>query len=80
MPYYIYEISSSDSIGLVKNLQLLNEFKDFKAAKAKIRELRAQAEPGSAIILKLMFADNQLLAEEQLLEKRDKPILMEHEK
>ena len=30
--------------------------------------------------IKVMFADNQLQAEEQLMEKRDKPILREWEK
>jgi hypothetical protein len=32
------------------------------------------------VTIKVMFADNQLSAEEQLLEHREKPITMEHEK
>jgi len=32
------------------------------------------------INIKVFFAENQLLAEEQLLEHREKPITMEHEK
>ena len=31
-------------------------------------------------VIKVMFAENQLLAEEQLLAYREKPIVMEHEK
>ena len=80
MPYYLYKISSSDNIGLVKNLELKEEFKKFKEAKIKARAFRAEGEPNPDIIYKVIFADSQLLAEERLLEKRDKPPLMEFEK
>ncbi len=79
MPYYVYKISNSDGIGLVKNLQLLEEFQAFRDAKLKVKEMRANSEPDSVFIYKVIFADNQLMAEEQLLEKRKKPTLMEHE-
>lgn len=79
MPYYVYQISNSDKIGLIKNLQLMEEFQAFRDAKLKVKEMRAESEPNSEIIYKVIFADNQLMAEEQLLEKRKKPILMEHE-
>jgi hypothetical protein len=79
MPYYVYQISNSDAIGLIKNLQLMEQFQAFRDAKLKVKEMRAESEPNSEIIYKVIFADNQLMAEEQLLEKRKKPILMEHE-
>ena len=79
MPYYVYQISNSDKIGLIKNLQLMEQFQAFRDAKFKVKEMRAESEPNSEIIYKVIFADNQLMAEEQLLEKRKKPILMEHE-
>ncbi len=79
MPYYIYKISNSDGIGLVKNLELIAEYPKFKDAKIKARSLRADCEPGAEFIYKVILADNQLMAEEQLLEKREKPVLMEHE-
>ena len=79
MPYYIYKISNSDGIGLVKNLELIDEFEGFKDAKTKAKALRAESPPESEYAYKVIFADNQLFAEEQLLEKREKPILMEHE-
>lgn len=79
MPYYLYKISDSGSIGLIKKLELIDEFQGFKDAKVKAKALRAESEPESAYVYKVIFADNQLLAEEQLLEKREKPILMEHE-
>jgi len=79
MPYYIYQVSNSDGIGLIKKLQLLEEFQAFRDAKSKVKEIRAESEPDAEFIYKVIFADNQLMAEEQLLEKRKKPTLMEHE-
>lgn len=79
MPYYIFKISNSDELGLVKNLSLVDEFHKFKDAKLKAKALRAETELDSKFTYKVIFADNQLFAEEQLLEKREKPTLMEHE-
>jgi hypothetical protein len=79
MPYYLFKISARDSIDLVKDLQLLEVFDAFRDAKTEAKKLRSeQAEDGFSY--KVMFADNQLSAEEQLLEKREKPVLMEHER
>ncbi len=79
MPYYLFKISSRDSIDLVKDLDLLEVFDAFREAKNEAKKLRSgQVEDGFSY--KVMFADNQLSAEEQLLEKREKPILMEHER
>ena len=64
---------------LVKNLELLKEFDNYKDAKTFSRELRLGIED-EQVTIKMNFADNQLLAEEQLYEHRDKPIVMEHEK
>ena len=79
MPYYLFKICSSDKLDLVKDLELLEVFEVFRAAKAEARKLRAR-QTGDGPIYKVRFADNQLSAEEQLLEKRDKPVLMEHER
>ena len=79
MPYYLFKISSSDKIDLVKDLELVEVFDAFRDAKTEAKKLRSeQAEDDFSY--KVMFADNQLSAEEQLLEKRDKPVLMEHER
>ena len=80
MPYYIFNMTSPDGMALVKNLELMNEFDSFKEAKAYARELRDGLDEKGKASIKMMFADNQLLAEEQLLEHRDKPVMMEHEK
>ena len=79
MPYYLFKISSGDKLDLVKNLELLEVFDAFRAAKTQAKKLRAQ-QTDDATSFKVMFAENQLSAEEQLLEKRDKPVLMEHER
>ena len=80
MPYFIYKMTAQEGMSLVKNLELINEFETFKEAKQFARDKRAELPQDSNEIIKVMFAENQLAAEEQLLEHRDKPILMEHEK
>ena len=67
-------------MNLVKNLELITEFESFKEAKKFAREKRSELPDDSNEIIKVMFAENQLIAEEQLLEHREKPVLMEHEK
>ncbi|MCP4390125.1 MAG: hypothetical protein GY802_17670 [Gammaproteobacteria bacterium] len=79
MPYYLYKISARDELDLVKNLELIEVFDVFRDAKTRAKQLRSQA-TGDAFSYKVMFADNQLSAEEQLQEKREQPVLMEHER
>jgi len=70
----------SAELAMLKQLDLIKEFESFKQAKNFARDTRAaQAETDTADI-KVIFADNQLAAEEMLMEKREKPIVMEHEK
>ena len=79
MPYYLYKITTPEGLDLVKNLELLEVYDGFREAKKQAKQLRAeQAEDG--FVYKVMFAENQLSAEEQLLEKREQPVLMEHER
>ena len=79
MPYFVFKITTQKGMTLVKNLELLKEFDNYKDAKTFSRELRLGIED-EQVTIKMNFADNQLLAEEQLYEHRDKPIVMEHEK
>lgn len=79
MPYYLYKIDNRDGMDLVRNLELIEVYDAFRDAKKEARRLRAEASADDAVF-KVMFADNQLSAEEQLLEKREKPVLMEHER
>jgi hypothetical protein len=79
MPYFLFKISAHDKLDLVKNLELLQAFDAFKAARNEAKKQRAE-QPLDGVTYKVMFAENQLDAEERLLEKRDKPVLMEHER
>ena len=79
MPYYLYKIASHDSLGLIKQLELLETYDAFKPAKTEAKRLRAE-QPLQGASYKVMFAESQLAAEEKLLEKRDKPVLMEYER
>ncbi|HEX5636022.1 MAG TPA: hypothetical protein VFY78_02960 [Gammaproteobacteria bacterium] len=79
MPYFVYRIENAE-MAMLKQLQLIKTFDSFKEAKTFAREQRVAQKPDDKAIIKVMFADNELHAEEQLMEKRDKPIVMEHEK
>ena len=78
MPYFVYKISEG-ATDLIKNLEKLDEYDAYKAAKNKARELRP-ALANDKTQVKVVFADNALHAEELLMEKRDQPIMKEWEK
>lgn len=78
MPYYVYRIHSANP--LVKNLELLAEYADYKDAKNFVKEQRRQQTDDDSSTIKIIFANNQLHAEEQLQEQRAAPILREWEK
>jgi outer membrane protein assembly factor BamE (lipoprotein component of BamABCDE complex) len=77
MPYYVFRIQSGPT-AIVKQLDPLKEFEVFKEAQDFAKQTRTEITDNSQV--KVMFADNQLQAEEQLMEKRDKPILREWER
>lgn len=80
MPYYVFKMTSPEGMELVKNLELLNDFESFREAKNHAKEQRAALDKADVSLIKVMFADNQLLAEEQLLAYREPVVVMEHEK
>jgi len=79
MPYYVYRITES-AAGFVKQLDLLATFDNYREAKQLTKKTRSEMGAGENAQIKVMFADNELAAEEQLQEKREKPIVMEWEK
>ncbi len=79
MPYYVYKVESAE-LAMLKQLELIETFDKFKQAKNFARDTRSGLAEADNAEIKVMFADNQLAAEEMLMEKRDKPIVMEHEK
>ena len=79
MPYYLFRIADQDRLGLVRKLDLQAVFDGFRDAGKEAKRLRREcAEEG--VLYKVMFAESQLAAEELLLEKRERPVLMEHER
>ncbi len=82
MPYFVYRITPVSG-SMVKNLEKLTQFENFREAKTFAREQRRELQEQGAdpsITIKVMFAGSELEAEERLLEKREKPIVMEWEK
>ena len=79
MPYYVYKINVGE-LALVKHLEKLQEFDKFNDAKDFARQIRTELQEKDTTQIKVMFAPNELEAEEKLQEKRDAPILREWEK
>jgi hypothetical protein len=80
MPYYVFKMSTTEGMALVKNLELIDDFESFREAKNFAKTQRAELDKDDTSAIKVMFSENQLLAEEQLLAYREQPIVMEHEK
>ena len=64
MPYYIYRIKP------LAQLEKLSEFETFKGASEQAKELRAKQSADAPGIIKLMFADTELQAEDLLRQVR----------
>ena len=79
MPYYIYKITDGPT-DLLKTLEKIEQHDTFKDAKQRARSLRAAMTESDQFTVKVMFAASELEAEEQLMEKREQPILREWEK
>ena len=79
MPYYVYKILPGPT-KLVSTLEKLEQYGTFKEAKNHARSLRAELSADDNTRIKVMFAETELEAEEQLMEKREAPILREWEK
>lgn len=79
MPYFIYKITSG-SAGVIKTLEFIDRYDEFKRAKKFIREQREAMETDSRTSIKMIFAENEFEAEQRLREPREAPILREWEK
>ncbi len=77
--YFVYKITDSAN-ALVKQLEKIGRHDSYREAKQQVRQLRNENPPGSGVSYKIMFAENELQAEEQLQEKREAPIVQEWEK
>ena len=79
MPYYVFHLDKGTN-GAVRSAELKDQFADYKDAKSCARHLRAELEVKDASDVKIMFADNENMAEAKVTENRDAPILREWEK
>lgn len=79
MPYFVYKITP-DSTPSIKNIELIDSIDAYKDARSLARSIRAQLGSNDLIVIKIIFADNQLEAEQRLTEVREAPLLKEWEK
>ena len=77
--YYIYKISQLPG-NMIKKLEKLERFDNYKEAKQHVRSLRNDQSGAELASFKIIFADSELDAEDKLQEKRDAPIIREWEK
>jgi len=70
MPYYVLKYENTD-IGKLQELELLGEFEVFKDASKYSKTKRTELAPEDKNIIKVMFGDNLLMAEEKVREKRE---------
>lgn len=78
MPYYVFKITQPTPI--IKNLDFQDVFEHYREARQYARSLREDLPANSVITVKMLHAASQLEAEEQLQEKREKPIVKSWEK
>jgi hypothetical protein len=66
MPYYIYKISNFP----IRRLQRLEEHAAFGEASARAKALRSETVPREEGVIKVIFAENELHAEDLLSQVR----------
>ena len=64
MPYYVYKILS------FHRLEKVDAFSAYNEASARLRALRREAGPNPGYTARLIFADNELQAEDMLSQDR----------
>ena len=69
MPYYVYKIDNYP----VRQLELLATFDNFKAASAEAKERRGTMQLSNGQLVKVMFAESELEAEDILSQVREAP-------
>lgn len=65
MPYFIYKV------GPLNILEKRGQADNFKEAKAAANELRKQLDPNTGTSIKMIFAENELQAEDILSQPRE---------
>lgn len=78
MPYYVFKITQPTE--LVKKLDFQQAFDGYRPAREFARGIRKDLPLDSGVTVKMIFAANQLAAEETLMEKREESVVLEWEK
>jgi hypothetical protein len=68
MAYYLYKITQ---VGQLKQLDKLAEFETFKPASTEAKRLRIEGDLPANVVVKVIFADNELQAEDMLQQVRE---------
>jgi hypothetical protein len=68
MPYYLYRITQ---VGPIKQLDKLTQFDAFKEASTEAKRLRMELDLPAGALVKVIFADNELMAEDMLNQVRE---------
>ncbi len=80
MPYFIFKLALGSS-GDLKNPELQGNYDSYREAKTVARAMRADiGSEDNDTIIKIMFAEDPERAEDQLMSRRERPILREWEK
>jgi len=79
MPYFVYKIAPGIS-KIVKNIEPLDNFEKFKDAKNFAKDKRQQENIDDGNVYKVIYAENNIEAEEKLQEQREESIVREWEK
>ncbi len=79
MPYFVFHLNKGTN-GVVRDAELKDSFPEYKDAKVFARNLRAELAVKDVSDVKIMFADNEEMAEAKLTQNREAPILREWEK
>ncbi len=69
MPYFIYRITEQP----IRMLEPLEQHDAYRDAASRAKELRIEQGPGATAIIKMIFADNELHAEDLLNQVREAP-------
>ncbi len=77
--YYIYKVTQIPG-SMIKQLEKVEQHEKYKDAKTQVRGLRENQPADEYSMYRIMFAENELEAEEKLQEKREEQIIQEWEK
>lgn len=68
MPYYLYRVTQ---IGPVRQLEKITRFDVFKDASTEAKRLRKESDLPQGALVKVIFAENELMAEDLLNQVRE---------